>query len=142
LPGYLTLQNNWLELEPSSPLTINPDAFKSFADLVFEQGLNFEQKMVKTSDGYHLQLFRIWDKTKTGPPVFLQHGLFSSADTWIMNTHKSPAFVLAKQGYDVWLGNNRGNNYSRGHDTLDPNKDFKKYFDFSFFELGKYDAPA
>ena len=72
----------------------------------------------------------------------MQHGLFSSADTWIINKEKSPAYVAAKAGYDVWLGNNRGNNYSRGHDTLDPTRDFKQYFDYSFYELGKYDAPT
>jgi lysosomal acid lipase/cholesteryl ester hydrolase len=42
-------------------------------------------------------------------------------------------------GYDVWLGNNRGNIYSRGHKTKKPDGD---YFYFSFWELGKYDLPA
>ena len=121
---------------------IDPDAFKSYSELVYELGLHFEQFMVTTPDGYHLQIFHIWDKKKGGPPLFLQHGLFSSADTWIINKEKSPAYVAAKAGYDVWLGNNRGNNYSRGHNTLDPTRDFKQYFDYSFYELGKYDAPT
>jgi hypothetical protein len=34
---------------------------------------------------------------------------------------KAPAFVIAKSGYDVWLGNNRGNKYSRNHQSIDPN---------------------
>ena len=98
--------------------------------------------MLTTPDGYHLDLFHVWDKKNNGTPLFLQHGLFSSADTWIMNKEKSPAYVAAKAGYDVWLGNNRGNLYSRGHEKLNPDKDFKEFFDYSFFELGKYDAPT
>ena len=76
------------------------------------------------------------------PVVFFQHGLFSSADYWVMNKEKSPAYQVAHAGYDVWFGNNRGTKYSRKHTKHDANKDFADYFDYSFYELGKYDAPA
>ena len=49
---------------------------------------------------------------------------------------------MANAGYDVWLGNNRGCVYSRGHKKLNAEKDFKQYYDYSFYELGKYDLPA
>ena len=52
----------------------------------------------------------------------------------------APAFQLIREGYDVWLGNNRGNMFSREHVTLD-NKS-KKFWEFSFTEMGEYDAPA
>lgn len=75
----------------------------------------------------------------------MQHGLFTSSESWILNGNKSHAFQFAKQGYDVWLGNNRGSTYSRKHISLKPDdndEDAKKYFDFSFYELAKYDLPV
>jgi pimeloyl-ACP methyl ester carboxylesterase len=77
------------------------------------------------------------------PAVFLQHGLVSSSETWILNlVEKAPAFMIANQGYDVWLGNNRGNCYSRKHATWDPDKDSKEFFNYSFTDLGRFDLPA
>ena len=49
---------------------------------------------------------------------------------------------MANAGYDVWFGNNRGSKYSRKHVSLNAEKDYAKYFDYSFYELGKYDAPT
>jgi len=54
---------------------------------------------------------------------------------------KSPAFVLARAGYDVWLGNQRGTTYSLGHECHHHLKD-KAYWEFSWQEMGDYDAPT
>lgn len=36
--------------------------------------------------------------------------------------------MLADKGYDVWLGNTRGNRYSKAHVALDPKSaEFWKY---------------
>jgi hypothetical protein len=77
-------------------LNLDPDAYKSFAELTADQGLQFEDHLVVTEDGYILSVFHIWKKKKRGPPpVFFQHGLFSSADTWILSQDLSPAFRAA-----------------------------------------------
>jgi len=72
--------------------------------------------------------------------VFFQHGILDSADTWIM--HKSrfaPAFVASRAGYDVWLGNTRGNKYSHDHAGSISNYDM---WNFDFEEMGDSDITA
>lgn len=71
----------------------------------------------------------------------MQHGLIDCSDSFIMNGLQSPAFVAAEAGYDVWLGNTRGNRYSKKHVTLSTWFD-STYWDHSFVEIAKYDLPA
>jgi len=104
---------------------------------------------VTTSDDYILTLFRMRSKKVAAkakgsvPVVHIQHGLFGSSDIWIMTEpQNSIPFVMAQAGYDVWFGNNRGNKYSRHNSHIDPNKDAKTFFDFSFETLGENDVPA
>lgn len=45
----------------------------------------------------------------------------------------------------MWLGNSRGNCYSRTHTKVDPNGsaiDRKQYWSFSFHEMGQIDIPS
>jgi lysosomal acid lipase/cholesteryl ester hydrolase len=44
----------------------------------------------------------------------------------------APAFVAARAGYDVWLGNSRGNTYSCKHIKYDPWKNEAKFWDFDW----------
>ena len=61
--------------------------------------------------------------------IYMQHGLIDSSDTFILNhEQKAPAFILANKGYDIWLGNIRGNRYSNY--ALSPN--VRDYWEFSF----------
>ncbi|ENN82477.1 hypothetical protein D910_01498, partial [Dendroctonus ponderosae] len=75
------------------------------------------------------------------PAVLLLHGLLASSADFVSARNQSLAFQLVDKGYDVWLGNNRGNTYSRNHIMLDPNED-KSFWNFSFHETGMYDLPA
>lgn len=64
------------------------------------------------------------------------HGLFSESTTWAVRGSQSLSVVLANQGYDVWVGNNRGNIYGR-RNTKSLTEE--KFYDYSFYENGKYD---
>ena len=125
------------------------DAGKSFQEICIENGFDFETHTVVTDDGYILSVFRIpgltseTDTTTSKPPILMQHGILDSANCWIMNyADVAPAFVAARAGYDVWLGNSRGNTYSRAHTEYDPDKNEKKFWNFSWYEMGQYDIPA
>jgi pimeloyl-ACP methyl ester carboxylesterase len=77
------------------------------------------------------------------PAVFMQHGILDSANAWVMNWENvAPAFVTARAGYDVWLGNSRGNTYSLGHTKYDHDKNEAKYWAFDWEQMGQYDLPA
>ncbi|KAJ8315080.1 hypothetical protein KUTeg_007230, partial [Tegillarca granosa] len=79
----------------------------------------------------------------TGPKVvvFLQHGLLCSATNWVANlANESLAFLLADAGFDVWMGNSRGNTYSSRHVKYSPSSE--KFWAFSWDEMAKYDIPA
>ncbi|CDW82246.1 ab-hydrolase associated lipase region family protein [Stylonychia lemnae] len=131
----------------------NPDVYKSFKQITEDNGFVFEEHVITTDDQYILKLFRIPGQKESmikdhydpnlgleKPVVFLQHGLFDSADAWIMNhASQAPAFVLARAGYDVWLGNNRGNKYSL---TSHIPKTSKQFWDYGFEEMGDHDLPA
>lgn len=99
-------------------------------------------------------------------PIYFQHGLFGNADDFLL-THEGrlvngvyyemPGFLptnctgtspvsmnllltLAACGYDVWLGNYRGNRYSTRHVVL--NQQDSEYWSFSVDEYALYDIPT
>ncbi|XP_011860678.1 PREDICTED: lipase 3-like isoform X2 [Vollenhovia emeryi] len=117
-----------------------------FIGLVEQYGYPAEEHNVTTEDGYNLKLHRIpgspsFDIKNKKEIVYLQHGLVASSDFWVMyGTGKDLAFLLVDQGYDVWIGNTRGNTYCRSHMNMtiyDP-----KFWQFSFHEFGTKDLPA
>ncbi|PPD83324.1 hypothetical protein GOBAR_DD19739 [Gossypium barbadense] len=98
---------------------------------------------VQTKDGYLLALQRVSSrsgdlKVQQGHPVLLQHGLFMAGDAWFLDsTEQSLGFILADQGFDVWVGNVRGTRWSHGHiSLLDTDKEF---WEWSWQELALYD---
>lgn len=119
--------------------------------LIRKNGYPVETHKVTTEDGYILRLHRIphgkRSPKKEGerrPAVLVQHGILSSSADWVLAIpEKALGFVLADAGYDVWMGNYRGNTYSRDHVRLNPNSLFdSKFWIYSWDECGIYDIPA
>lgn len=116
--------------------------------LLNKYGYPSETHYVVTPDNYILTLHRI-PHGRNGPNpngkkkvLFLMHGLLSSSADWLINgPGKALGYIMADEGYDVWMGNARGNHYSRNHTTLDPNKD-AAFWHYSWHEIGVIDIPT
>lgn len=120
-------------------------------DLITSKNYPLEIHYATTKDGYILKLYRIPgaknEKKKAEKkeilkqPVLFVHGVLDSSDGFISNDEdKCLPYILANLGYDVWLGNSRGNKHSRNHINLKPED--KEFWNFSFHEMGLYDIPA
>ncbi|KAF5202306.1 Triacylglycerol lipase [Thalictrum thalictroides] len=108
-------------------------------------GYTCEEHTVTTPDGYILSVQRIptgiSGAAASRPPVLLQHGLIMDGITWLLNApDESLAFILADNGFDVWITNTRGTRYSLGHTSLSP--DDSAYWDWSWDELVANEFPA
>ncbi|UJR28543.1 hypothetical protein I4U23_009778 [Adineta vaga] len=134
---------------PLSPIRkYDPDCDYNITQLIQSKGYPCEEHKVLTEDGYILGVFRIShgrnssSSSPPGRPVLLQHGLLDGATTWVMNfPDQSLGYILADAGYDVWLGNMRGNYYSRAHVKYNPDRD-EQFWDFSWDDMARDDLPS
>ncbi|KAK6594572.1 ab-hydrolase associated lipase region [Botrytis cinerea] len=125
-----------------------------FVDLCELAGYYAEEHVVQTKDGYLLCAHRLgWKKGEENmkvnsgpgsikkPVVYLHHGLLMNSEVWVCLTDKERclAFTLVERGYDVWLGNNRGNKYSKKSIHHSPTD--TAFWDFSMDEFAFYDIP-
>jgi lysosomal acid lipase/cholesteryl ester hydrolase len=127
------------------------------------RGLPFQTHYVTTKDGYILSLHRIpfskaellknkstlknkrsqlnIESPSTRPVVLLWHGFLMCSEVWVSTPefNENLAFTLAEAGYDVWLGNTRGNKYSCKHRKFKPSEE--NFWDFSMDQLALFDLP-
>jgi len=146
--------------ETKSTTEEEEDMERTTIDYIRSRGFSAEEHFVTTPDGYVLCLHRITGRSKSQNGagandsdqeeeevpkkgvVLLQHGfmMHSEAFTIRKNTHDSLPLILSDAGYDVWLGNNRGNKYSYKHMTKKPSQE--DFWDFSLDEMIRYDVPT
>ncbi|QRV76292.1 alpha/beta hydrolase family protein [Ceratobasidium sp. AG-Ba] len=120
-------------------------AAEDFEELCALWGYQSESHVVQTKDGYLLGLHRlpngrdqrtIYPGARTRKPVVYLHH-----EVWVCLTdaERCLPFTLADAGYDVWLGNNRGNKYSKKSIYSTPNQ--PKFWNYSIDDFCLYDIP-
>ncbi|MCJ1277351.1 cholesterol esterase [Puttea exsequens] len=125
-----------------------------FVDLCGLFGYYAEEHVVQTGDGYLLGLHRLcWRKGEEDVrvnagegsvqkrAVYLHHGLLMNSEVWVCMTEQQRClpFILVEKGYDVWLGNNRGNKYSKKSTRFSPSSN--SFWDFSMDQFAFHDIP-
>lgn len=134
----------------SSPIAQAQD----FVELCELFGYYAEEHIVQTKDGYLLGLHRLgWRKGEESQHVnnghesvqkkivYLHHGLLMNSEVWVCLTEQERClpFLLVEKGYDVWLGNNRGNKYSKKSLHSIPTE--SKFWNFSMDQFAFHDIP-
>ncbi|EAW12732.1 sterol esterase [Aspergillus clavatus NRRL 1] len=125
-----------------------------FADICSIFGYEAEEHIVQTKDGFLIGLHRLayrkgeedlfvnqGEGSIKKKVVYLHHGLLMCSEVWVCLTEEQRClpFQLVERGYDVWLGNNRGNKYSKKSVKHSPLT--HEFWDFSMDEFAFHDIP-
>ncbi|CAI4210806.1 unnamed protein product [Parascedosporium putredinis] len=136
------------------PISTSVRDASDFVELCRLFGYEAEEHISPTKDGYLLGLHRLaWRKGEEGRAVnagpnslkkrvvYLHHGLLMNSEVWVSLTdaERCLPLVLVERGFDVWLGNNRGNKYSKKSVRSSPSS--LDFWNFSMDEFALHDIP-
>lgn len=118
---------------------------KDISEIAAANGYVIREHVVTTKDKYLLVVHKL---EKPGQPyngagniAYFHHGLLTNSELFVLGSdhNKNLPFLLVDKGWEVWLGNNRGNKYSRKHLKLSPYD--AKFWNFSLDEFAYFDIP-
>lgn len=146
-----------LKVVPYIQAPEDPDVGRTVPQLIESRGYVCETHDVTTGDGFILGIHRIVNlkKKPSHGSVLLWHGVMMSSAAFVNNSpggdvdepikdgvvSNNLGFELAKRGYDVWMGNTRGNLYSRKSGRWDYKSQGVQFWNFSLDEFIAYDLP-
>ena len=113
-----------------------------YKEFMQSNGYELEENSVTTPDGYILSVWHMAPKKPNGKVVFFQHGLADTAWCFFQLGEKSLPFLLLNEGYDVWLGNIRGNVFSSKHLTKNPKDLNGDFYAYTLDDFAQYDLPS
>ena len=123
-------------------LNLTVDLGTYYKEYIESFGYKLEENPVITDDGYILSLWHLNPKFPNGKTVFFQHGFTCTAWIFFHLGENSLPFYLLKEGYDIWLANNRGSYFSPGHISKDPRDPKSGYNNYSMDDFVASDMPA
>ena len=123
-------------------LNLTVDLGTYYKEYIESFGYKLEENPVITDDGYILSLWHLHPKFPNGKTVFFQHGFTCTAWIFFHLGENSLPFYLLKEGYDIWLANNRGSYFSPGHISKDPKDPKSGYNNYSMDDFVASDMPA
>ncbi|KAF2418019.1 alpha/beta-hydrolase [Tothia fuscella] len=153
--NYLSSPNSRKTRNTKKKIVTSIAQASDFVELCELFGYEAEEHIVQTKDGYLLGLHRLAGKkgedhisrvnsaagSVQKKVVYLHHGLMMNSEVWVCLTDQERClpFLLVDQGYDCWLGNNRGNKYSKKSVNCSPTD--AKFWSFSIDQFAFHDIP-